>query len=513
MRAKYYIGKLPLRRWCDYKNYPYQIAVRYVRSNPNFTVDELENLLKSKVKDGNEQKVSDEIIEEEVSGFIDSKTKYTYQGMSLKKYCEMNNINYQKIYTRLKRLKDKSLVNKMISDYMNEANNTNDKKRKNHNIDGMTLREYCIVHGIVYPTIKTYLQNILKENPNLEDDEALRRALDYYNKKHVFKEKFFYHGEKLSDFCRRNNYTYNTIWMYLKIYVKNSFDITDEEIEKAIKKYKIKMRKDSFKEIDKKETLSDCIDILKYLNVDIDSVNLVMSFGFDFKKAIYFVWYFGIEENNVISITKERIREVYSNLGNLEKLEINELLGYYKSGLYDTRTIMYNNCLFAIRKIAISLTKKYYGFIDYEDIKAHADSLFMIFIEHTSSRYLGQIICYMNSFISGALTEYIVNEKKEIGDFSLNDKIGDSEKEIINFYSDMYDFESEIINSDLSFFLDKLSVLECQFIILKYEKMYSDYEISKILYIDDVDSFNKAILDKLRENEDIKKLFLTKFMK
>lgn len=71
--------------------------------------------------------------------------------------------------------------------------------------ENMSLRQYCILHGYCYQTIKNYIVNL-----GLTYQEAIERHKIYagcYNTKTIY----WYKGESLMQYCRKHKYNYPTI--------------------------------------------------------------------------------------------------------------------------------------------------------------------------------------------------------------------------------------------------------------------------------------------------------------
>ena len=357
--------------------------------------------------------------------------------------------------------------------------------------------------------MKTYIQNIIKDNPSISKNEAAKKAIEYYKTKHVSKEKWFYHGQRLVDYCNNNNYEYNYIISYLIKYVVDCSNITDEEIEIAKKKYNMWQRKKSFRMLKQTKSIEECIDIIKILNIDVESIFLVMKYNIDYKSAIYFIWYFGYDKNGKIMVDDNRIKEVFNNKDRLDKLELNELIGYYKSNICDTRAIIYKKTFLSIRKIVRDLAK--YNNInkkeEIDELSSQADMLLLNYIEQTNSRYLGQIINHMNKSIKWFLYKYICNELRP-NTISLSSPKFEK-KELIDYVSDKSDIvDTEYISTEFKLIIRQLDFMEIKYIVLRYQKQLENYEISKILMIDEskLEELNNSILEKLRTNADVKKL-------
>ena len=287
------------------------------------------------------------------------------------------------------------------------------------------------------------------------------------------------------------------------------------QLNEAIKKYHLKIRKDAFARLNNCQTEEEYQEIITILNIDKASVDLVKTFNYSTIRAIYFVWYFGKEQNGKISLDVKRINTVLKCVGRIDLFEINFLLGYYYSGIYDTRQLIYNKIFLSIRKIVSDLSKIYHILPNsdyYLELKSEADLLAFEFIERTNSRYIGQIISYMNAYITGCLKRKILRDLKENDKLSLNSKIKyDSKKEFLDNLSDsssMVDtsyFSDEMLN-----IIKSLTSIEQKYIILRFQNLLDDEEIAAILHmpLEDVIILQNQTLTKLKNNNQINKLML-----
>lgn len=490
---KYFYSGKSLRQYCSENDITYSKILRRI-----------EDYLAS---DGT---LSDgEAVKKAMEEYVDPRCRFFYKGMSLKSFCDSNGYNFQRAYLRVKQLTDEREIEKALDEFVEQ--NPFDK-RHIFDIDGMSLRAYCSKHNIVYPTIKTYIQNIRKDNPELSNQEVVTLAIKHYEENHIYKELWFYKGERLVDYCKRNNYSYNDIFGYLgHMNIPDTKDIPDEALELAIKKYKIKVRKDAFIQLKKCNSEEDYLRIINILNIDYESVKLVMSFNYDIRRAIYFVWYFGNEKDGLVCLDTKRINAVHKCLNKIDIFEINYLLGYYYAGIYDSRQLIYNRLFLSVRKIVSDLVKAYnlkFGSDYHEELKAEADVLIFEFINRTNSRYLGQIITYMNNYIRGCLVRKILRDKKENDNSSLNTYVYDDKKR-----EKIDDIAAPIISVDPTYFSDemlaiitKLSSREQSYVILKFQQLYEDEEIAKYLNIslEEVQILGEQVLAKLRDNDAIK---------
>lgn len=71
--------------------------------------------------------------------------------------------------------------------------------------ENMSLREYCILHGYCYQTIRKYITEL-----GLSYQEAIER-FKRYRGRHDGKTIYWYNGESLMQYCLKHKYNYPTI--------------------------------------------------------------------------------------------------------------------------------------------------------------------------------------------------------------------------------------------------------------------------------------------------------------
>lgn len=432
----------------------------------------------AKIKNENRKLSNDEIVKAAIEDYTDSRCKYYYSGMSLKKYCEKTGYSYQAIVTKIINL-DEQAAQKVISDYFKSKPK---KPRPSYKIEGISLRKYCEKYNYTYPTVKTYIQNIKKMNPELTDNEVAIKAIKYYEENHISKEKYFYQGERLVDYLGRKKCSYKTFLGYLNNYqVEDPANLSTEIVEQCLSKCRAKEVRDLFKKLQTTSNEKEIFAIATELSISKESLNLLIEADFTPRQALNFVWYFGTEKDKKISITKERIEVIINTKANSD-MELSELFGYYKSGVEDTRNILIEKCYRPCKSILNKLIKRYYLAKD-KDFCEELNSQMILsiydFIERSNSNNMGHIVNYMNRMIKGELTRKILAyfiKKKQL---SLN-------KEIYSYsettYQDKLKYKesvnSEFISEEL---LEKILTLEevaQQIIVLRYQKEYTYEEIS-----------------------------------
>ena len=218
------------------------------------------------------------------------------------------------------------------------------------------------------------------------------------------------------------------------------------------------------------------------------------------------------EKDALIKIDQRRIEKVYHCLKKVDLLEINFLLGYYRAGIYDTRQLIYNKIFFSVRKIIKHLVKIYgikFNSDYYEELKAEANMLIFDFISRTNSRYIGQIISYMNAYIKGSLKKKIIHDLLEQKKDSLNKIVYQgSNKEVMDTIAIKQNIDTSYFSNDMLKIIENLDNIEQRYIILRFKELYKDEEIANLLNIslEQVLEISKNSLEKLRQDKNIKLL-------
>lgn len=284
-----------------------------------------------------------------------SRRIFYYGGTTLRKYCKEHQYNYQRIYIKIKHMTNEE-AQPIIKEFM--AGNPQHKIER-YSIGNMDLKSYCKKYNYVYPTVKTYIQDIMRKNPNINKDEAAKKAIEHYDNNHKDKHVWFYKGERLIDFCYRKNYNYTDFVGYVeRLNPKNKNDLSDEIINQAEDKIQLKQRKNSLLKLKELEEEKEILKIANNLEIDLSAIELVKQYIHSLKYATFFVYYFGYEVDNLLTIDVNTILK-YLDEKNFQDLEIVKLVGYYKSNLYDTREIIYNKFKKPLMSIVSELCKSF----------------------------------------------------------------------------------------------------------------------------------------------------------
>ena len=92
--------------------------------------------------------------------------------------------------------------------------------------------------------------------------------------------------------------------------------------------------------------INEIKDICDFFKIDFEKVNDLVRMDFSYNQAINMIWYFSDKKTNddYRTITDKKIKDIFSLINNLknpnidiEKFELYDLIGLYKSKLYDSR--------------------------------------------------------------------------------------------------------------------------------------------------------------------------------
>jgi hypothetical protein len=299
MKSVYYYENIPLRDYCFNNQINYYTIISRIRK------------LK---KDG----YNNDIVGIAIKEFKDSRVELTYNGISLKKYCEENGYNYDYIYRRVKDLKREEQDKKIEEFIKNEPRGKKNKIK----INGMYLNEYCSKYNYTYSTVKFYLRKVRNNNTLLGEEQCIRKALLMYQINELNKDKYYYKKENIKDYSRRYKLKYKELLKILNsISIKNFSDISCDELDLALKLYRDRELEYIFNNLSKINKTT-----LKKLHINIDVLD-----------------------------TNKILEEYYfNNNSNLSKL-----FGYYKLNIKDTRLLIIDEINKSTLDIISSLINKY----------------------------------------------------------------------------------------------------------------------------------------------------------
>ncbi len=212
---KYIYNGMPLTAYCLYRNINYtKILGRIYR-----------------LKKLNVGLSDEEAVRLALENFIHGNTKYKYQGESLYKYCQNNNISYPNIARIMHNLQESNtdLSEDEIIRLIIENNINGNAK---YIYQGESLYRYCQINGISYSNIARIINKLQKLNNSLSNEEAVRLALENYIHGYT---KYIYQGVSLKDYCLDKGLNYKNILRKIKAIKKINIDMPlDEVIKLAI---------------------------------------------------------------------------------------------------------------------------------------------------------------------------------------------------------------------------------------------------------------------------------------
>ena len=265
--------------------------------------------------------------------------------------------------------------------------------------------------------------------------------------------------------------------------------------------------------------------ILNYLNIDFENVLFLKDKLSNISDIIYFIWYFHDNDSkNLLSVSLTKFKEVTSSVlslsqlsiikENVIKIDLEYLIGIYKSNLFDSRYLIVLHQEKLHYHILLEIMNYYnldLSLDDKKDIINDTNLYLLELIEKNNNNNIAMVISYLNKSIRGFIYNKVLGFMKENLNISLyspiyNNKNSKNEKLLIDKITDeravspFSDEVKEIISS-----LDSESQ---SFIYYKYYECLSNEEISSILNIgvDEVNAFEKCILERLSLNDTLKKL-------
>lgn len=210
---KYFYKGVPISEYC-YKN---NIDIRVIRARifrfknkyPDKTLDEIVNIAINYKRKSNE--------------------KYYYENMPLSEYCLKHNLNVKTIKSRINQLRKKN-PNKTIDEIVDIAINYIDPSKNYYK--NMLLTEYCRLNGLNIDAIKSRMFRLKKECPDKNMEQIIDLAINFSK---LPRNKYYYQGVPLTQFCKDNNLEYKKICERIRNLKKEEPDKAIEEIiEQAI---------------------------------------------------------------------------------------------------------------------------------------------------------------------------------------------------------------------------------------------------------------------------------------
>lgn len=577
---KYYYLGIPLKQYCDENNLSYKNIITYIsryRNNDSFKdlnddefveaiMDQYQpfepkylykgltlrehciqndlsyysviSFVKRRLAKGSTKSI-DDLIDEGIKTINRYGIIYYYKGIPLKDYAEQNDLNASSIRCAILRKQLRS--NKPLQEIINECVESYQKFSIKYYYNGIPLLTYCNNIGLNYNTIiQRYLYEYA-DKTDIDIDETIKQIVDYYIEHPPLKTKYYFNDQSLTKFCDVNGYPYLAIWRRIKtLESKDNLLNNDQIIVSAIKKYEDRLEINKISEIfdklksNKKNDISEIKNICTFLKIDFENVNDLVSMDFSYNQAINMIWYFSDKKtgNDYKMITDKKIKDIFTLIDNLknskkdiEQFELYDLIGIYKSELYDSRNEILLRQKKYIYKTLHSLCNGYEIKVNnsnYEDFESEIKYYLLMVINRTNLNIYGQMIKYMDLTVKGYFRTYLKKYRKQNNSLSLDDTKYSSdkgtrkEKSRIDYISDPNNpyeiIENTLFSSDMMKVLSSLSPEDLSLIMLKYQENYSDEDLSNHfnLTLDEIKQKEIEILSLLKNDDGVKVLRKTR---
>lgn len=520
---KYLYKGLTLREYCIQNDLSYYSVVSFV---------------KRRLAKGSTKSI-DDLIDEGIKTINRYGIIYYYKGIPLKDYAEQNDLNASSIRCAILRKQLRS--NKPFQEIINECVESYQKFSIKYYYNGIPLLTYCNNIGLNYNTIiQRYLYEYA-DKTDIDIDETIKQIVDYYIEHPPLKTKYYFNDQSLTKFCDVNGYPYLAIWRRIKtLESKDNLLNNDQIIVSAIKKYEDRLEINKISEIfdklksNKKNDISEIKNICTFLKIDFENVNDLVSMDFSYNQAINMIWYFSDKKtsNDYKMITDKKIKDIFTLIDNLknskkdiEQFELYDLIGIYKSKLYDSRNEILLRQKKYIYKTLHSLCNGYEIKVNnsnYEDFESEIKYYLLMVINRTNLNIYGQMIKYMDLTVKDYFRTYLKKYRKQNNSLSLDDTKYSSdkgtrkEKSRIDYISDPNNpyetTENTLFSSDMMKVLSSLSPEDLSLIMLKYQENYSDEDLSNHfnLTLDEIKQKEIEILSLLKNDDGVKVLRKTR---
>ena len=520
---KYLYKGLTLREYCIQNDLSYYSVVSFV---------------KRRLAKGSTKSI-DDLIDEGIKTINRYGIIYYYKGIPLKDYTEQNDLNASSIRCAILRKQLRS--NKPLQEIINECVESYQKFSIKYYYNGIPLLTYCNNIGLNYNTIiQRYLYEYA-DKTDIDIDETIKQIVDYYIEHPPLKTKYYFNDQSLTKFCDVNGYPYLAIWRRIKtLESKDNLLNNDQIIVSAIKKYEDRLEINKISEIfdklksNKKNDISEIKNICTFLKIDFENVNDLVSMDFSYNQAINMIWYFSDKKtsNDYKMITDKKIKDIFTLIDNLknskkdiEQFELYDLIGIYKSELYDSRNEILLRQKKYIYKTLHSLCNGYEIKVNnsnYEDFESEIKYYLLMVINRTNLNIYGQMIKYMDLTVKGYFRTYLKKYRKQNNSLLLDDTKYSSdkgtrkEKSRIDYISDPNNpyetTENTLFSSDMMKVLSSLSPEDLSLIMLKYQENYSDEDLSNHfnLTLDEIKQKEIEILSLLKNDDGVKVLRKTR---
>jgi len=159
-------------------------------------------------------------------------TLYTYNGVSLAKFCEQSGVAYHRVVKRIEKLK-RNGESYDIGEIINEVINTELRPvYSTYMYKGMTFKEYCDANGLVFKNESLKVTALRKkdEYKDMPLSKIIDIALTPKERSHNSSVcKYYYEGVSVSEYCKSHGLTYTYVIRKINESLKQNPGLTNQE--------------------------------------------------------------------------------------------------------------------------------------------------------------------------------------------------------------------------------------------------------------------------------------------
>ena len=160
------------------------------------------------------------------------KSKYSYGGMTLYKYCKENGLDYSLLIQAISKLKDIPEFKNYDDDKIVKIVVEKQIDSKDRNYFGFSLFQYCKLNNLNYTQISSRVTSLRKkeEHANKSNEELVSLALN--SEFSIYRNHYRYNGELLQEYCKRNEISIESVVKRINKIKEKYPDQNEEEVIK-----------------------------------------------------------------------------------------------------------------------------------------------------------------------------------------------------------------------------------------------------------------------------------------
>lgn len=506
---KYFYNGIPLVDYCRiHPEYLYSTISLYIRRK------------KEKYPNLDTQEIIDTYFKIEHQ----KHTFHFIDGIPLIEYCNNNDIIYRSVLSALSRMRNNDKY-KNLTEQERLKLIIDNYKRPYLFFEGMSLYAYCKENNYLYNTVFNYVINMINNNPSISYEEAISSAINTIKRYGII---YYYKGIPLVEYCQLNDLRDDYIRSRILLLLQSTNISLEEAIEESVSYYERKKRINNINKIfgflKSNPSIEENLlsNILLYLQIDYNNYLHIKEKFNTTIEAIYFIWYFGIpNNNNLLTISEQTykdislfIESITNDKDKVLNIDLTYLIGIYKSNLYDSRYLIILHQENYHHHLLISLMQNYSIYLnkeEKEDIINDTNLYLLELIDLNNNNNIAMVISYLNKCIRGFIIGkllLIIEQRREKSIYSPVYKKDSSKKDIL-LIDKMSDNQVEdIFGDEVKEVIKSLDSLSKHFIYYKFYECLSYDEISTILNIpiEELKLLEKNTLERLSSNETLKKL-------